>query len=288
MAVVIDSQMASGLGLGSSTQASPLTYSFTNTAGTVLYVFVEAASRPTGLAVTYNGIALTEISTYAANTAGSPAGYVGWWRLLSPATGANNVSISYSSGSVSLWSGAVSLSGNHSTVPEGVIVQTHDNGTLSTSWSSAFTGLTSGSMLLHAVGYGDSGATYTYTGGTKTFQKDGDTGGFTNNIAAEYAASTGSSQTLTISSSGVATSFAAIGLEIVPNIASDLESFRFRNDDGSETTATWVAAQDANATIAPAVNVRIRTLTNTVGDTAGNQRQLEYRKSGSTEWHKVN
>lgn len=41
---------------------------------------------------------------------------------------------------------------------------------------------------------------------------------------------------------------------------------RFRNDDGSETTATWSAAEDANATIGVDANFRIRLQ---VDETAG-------------------
>lgn len=36
------------------------------------------------------------------------------------------------------------------------------------------------------------------------------------------------------------------------------EGYRFRNDDGSETTATWKAAQDSSASIAVAANFRLR------------------------------
>ena len=38
------------------------------------------------------------------------------------------------------------------------------------------------------------------------------------------------------------------------------ESFRFRNDDGNQTTATWIAAANTNVTSKPYVIVRLRVL----------------------------
>jgi len=59
----------------------------------------------------------------------------------------------------------------------------------------------------------------------------------------------------------------------------DQEGFRFRNDDGSETTATWRAAQDTNVSVAEGVNVRLRLLINTTGDEDTLKYLLMYKKS---------
>jgi len=70
------------------------------------------------------------------------------------------------------------------------------------------------------------------------------------------------------------------------------EGFRFRNDDGSESAATWKANQDTNITLAAATVVRIRMLLNATGDPASIGAQLEYRykPSGGAfgSWTKVN
>jgi hypothetical protein len=64
----------------------------------------------------------------------------------------------------------------------------------------------------------------------------------------------------------------------------DQEGFRFRNDDGSESAATWKDSQDTNITLAAGSTLRIRYLLNATGDLASKTFQLEYRhkKSGSS------
>ena len=69
------------------------------------------------------------------------------------------------------------------------------------------------------------------------------------------------------------------------------EGFRFRNDDGSESAATWKANQDTNITLAADTAARIRMLLNATGDPASIGAQLEYRykPSGGAfgDWGKV-
>lgn len=66
------------------------------------------------------------------------------------------------------------------------------------------------------------------------------------------------------------------------------EGYRFRNDDGSETAATWLASQDTNVTRAADIPTRLRTLVNATGDPASTAYQLEWRKvGGPTDWRKV-
>jgi hypothetical protein len=74
--------------------------------------------------------------------------------------------------------------------------------------------------------------------------------------------------------------------------AIEQEGFRFRNDDGTEATATWKANQDTNINLAADTAVRIRMLLNATGDPASIGAQLEYRykPSGGAfgSWTKVN
>lgn len=65
------------------------------------------------------------------------------------------------------------------------------------------------------------------------------------------------------------------------------QSFRWRNDDGTEVTATWKSAQDANGSVTKDVPVRLRIVLDGLGDPASEQFQLEYRKVGDTAWNKV-
>lgn len=62
------------------------------------------------------------------------------------------------------------------------------------------------------------------------------------------------------------------------------EGFRFRNDDGSETTATWVAAQDTDIIRPVSTPTRLRVLLNGTLDRGSEDYRLEYRKVGDPEW----
>lgn len=57
------------------------------------------------------------------------------------------------------------------------------------------------------------------------------------------------------------------------------EGFRFRNDDGSETTATWLASQDTNITRAESLNTRLRILLNATGNPDTRRYYLYYKLS---------
>lgn len=67
------------------------------------------------------------------------------------------------------------------------------------------------------------------------------------------------------------------------------EGFRWRNDDGSETTATWIASQDTNITQPTATNTRLRTILNdtSAGNQASTQYQLEYKLSSDSVYRPV-
>lgn len=62
---------------------------------------------------------------------------------------------------------------------------------------------------------------------------------------------------------------------------------RWRNDDGTEATATWKAAQDVAVSLTPASAARLRVQTDTSGSPALTAVQLEYRKVGDVTWRKV-
>lgn len=70
---------------------------------------------------------------------------------------------------------------------------------------------------------------------------------------------------------------------------SDQDGFRFYNDDGSESAATAIAAEDTNISRAKETNTRLRTQTDFTGDPPTQQLGLEYRKVGdaATEWRLI-
>ncbi len=67
------------------------------------------------------------------------------------------------------------------------------------------------------------------------------------------------------------------------------EGYRWRNDDGSESTATWLAAQDTDISRGKLSTTRLRVLVNNVGPGRTDQFSLQYRRVGDadSEWEDV-
>ncbi|MFZ1721029.1 MAG: hypothetical protein WAU07_00835, partial [Microgenomates group bacterium] len=75
----------------------------------------------------------------------------------------------------------------------------------------------------------------------------------------------------------------------VTSMAVEQEGYRFRADDGSETTATWLAAQDTTINRAVSTPTRLRTLINSIGveDPDSAQYELEYKLSSDSTFYSV-
>lgn len=69
----------------------------------------------------------------------------------------------------------------------------------------------------------------------------------------------------------------------VAGVASEQEGFRWRNDDGSESAATWRQNQDANDSVAVDTNIRLRMLINGTGDLPSNAYRLEWKRAGDAD-----
>lgn len=65
------------------------------------------------------------------------------------------------------------------------------------------------------------------------------------------------------------------------------EGYRWRDDDGSESGASWLASQDGNITRPSETTTRLRTLLNATDDPDSAQYQLEYKKSTASTYTKV-
>ena len=62
------------------------------------------------------------------------------------------------------------------------------------------------------------------------------------------------------------------------------EGFRWRNDDGDEDGATWLAAQDTDAALDVDGTVRLRMLLDATGDPASSPYALYHKKVGDPTW----
>lgn len=72
-------------------------------------------------------------------------------------------------------------------------------------------------------------------------------------------------------------------------MALEQEGFRWRNDDGSETAATWKATQDTNISLALDNVVRLRVLLNVSSNPAPatSKYRLEYKEAAESIWTEV-
>lgn len=67
----------------------------------------------------------------------------------------------------------------------------------------------------------------------------------------------------------------------------DQEGFRFRNDDGTEITATWKSGQDVDIAILGDNQFRLRFVVDVQGDPAAYGFRLEAKKVGDSVWHRI-
>jgi hypothetical protein len=67
------------------------------------------------------------------------------------------------------------------------------------------------------------------------------------------------------------------------------EGFRWRNDDGSESAATWRQLQDVTDSVDKTTNIRGRVLSDSTGDSPTITRTLQYKldTDPTTEWRTI-
>lgn len=95
----------------------------------------------------------------------------------------------------------------------------------------------------------------------------------------------GNNRTLGLQTTPAGETYTIMALSIAGTAALlEQYSYRFRNDDGSETTATWKAAENTSVTLAPSTTARLRIGVNATGDPASKQFKLQYRKVGAASW----
>lgn len=86
---------------------------------------------------------------------------------------------------------------------------------------------------------------------------------------------------------GIIGAHIALRAAISGNATLTQQHYRFRNDDGSESTATWNAAADTNINLAQGSPIRLRTQIQAALDPASANFQLEYRRVGDALYHRL-
>lgn len=84
---------------------------------------------------------------------------------------------------------------------------------------------------------------------------------------------------------GTATEQIRFSLVLPPAITytAEAEGYRWRNDDGSESAATWRQSQDTADSVAPETTVRLRVLVNYTGDPGSVAHTLQVRRVGDSD-----
>jgi hypothetical protein len=75
--------------------------------------------------------------------------------------------------------------------------------------------------------------------------------------------------------------------ELETDHATELEGYRWRDDDNDEINATWLQLQDVDITRPIDTNTRLRTLVDAAGDPPTGQATLQFRKVGDAGWETV-
>jgi hypothetical protein len=212
--------------------------------------------------------------------------WVGWIAIgVATSAGTCTVSIPMTGFTVLAASYTVDVfTGQHTTWPP--LRTDGGRSTASTNPPSATLTSTIGDLLLGLM-YTTTGAPALGPGTSPTFTQIGEDEDNTTyqNHHAEFLISTAGNEAVAWASvSGSTWVIQRVALIPAPTWAQS--HYRFRNDDGSETAATWKAAEDG-ALSAAAGTVRLRTAVKTEFDAPTTQYQLEWLKVGENVWRKV-
>jgi hypothetical protein len=74
---------------------------------------------------------------------------------------------------------------------------------------------------------------------------------------------------------------------LLTQLLSDLEGYRWRDDDGDEAGATWLAPQDSSISVEQGTRVRLRMLVDWEDDPPSGDYKLQYRRVGGGDWRDV-
>lgn len=203
-------------------------------------------------------------------------------------TGAKTVTVTLSGTpeiTASQWGSSISFSGADQSSPVDVYGQTDNGTTTGNLATTTVTTLTTGDFLVDVVCMSDN---FDITKHADQTQLTKAAAGLSQVCGSSYKTSaTGAPGGYSMSWTSVFTSsnYDHTVVAIKTSQATlEQEGYRFRNDDGSESTATWLAAQDTTASTTIDTATRLRMLINATGTPASTQYQLEYREVGDTVW----
>lgn len=142
-----------------------------------------------------------------------------------------------------------------------------------------------GNALYVAAYVDENGQGQTGPGGAWTIRQQVDSSAISSFLVLEQT--TSGAQNPSVSYGGAPGAWQAISVTFIAGTPISQTAYRFRNDDGSEATATWLAAENTNITQPTMTNTRLRIQASTTGDTAAALYQLEFKKSTDSVYKKV-
>lgn len=240
--------------------------------------------------VTYGGVAMTAAGAASKDDSSGAQSRV--YYLVAPPTGSNTLAVTTSGTIRDIYSSLTSFNGVDQTTPIRSATYVNDTGENQTDGSGNYTQtLTSAvnDMTYSCVnGEGLSNVNSVVAGGASNATRDNfNTGG--GYSQAQDHGTGAATVSHTWSGGGANTDIAFVGFSIQAGTPAtiDQSAFRFRNDDGSETTATYMAAENTNVTAPNVTNTRLRVQGSTTGNVASNTYQLEYKKSTDSVYRKI-
>lgn len=266
---------------------SSLTWSHT-VAGSdrILIVAVQvfddtSQAQRTVSSVTYNGDALTRIDRKDEGNIASEL----WYRI-APDTGTNSVVVTLGAANDFSIAGATSFTGVHQTNPINV------SGTASgglTEATVAVTSLVDGCMAVDStVKYATNETLTVGSGQTSNYSTVRGSGfGIAGASSYELKTTAGAvtmNHTWTVNDRDWAIVVAALTPSGGVTYTRTQDRFVFRNDNGSQTGASYIAPFNIDITRAKGTNTRLRFTVATTGDAPSSSYQIEYRKVGDTDW----
>lgn len=217
-AAVFDAVGPSSSGATAAAGSGSLTWAHTCSAGAnrlLLVGVAVGAADDTAITATatYNGVAMT--AGPVVHAGGTHAGFVQYFRLVAPASGAHNVVVTLAGGTATLSGGSVSYTGADQTTPLGTPATANDANAAGTAVSVSVTGTTSGNPVVDFLGQGSGVAATVGAGQTVRWQRATDSITRAGGGATSTETSGGGSVAMTWTLGG-ADHWAIIGVEVLP------------------------------------------------------------------------
>lgn len=261
--------------------ASSLTWSHVQGSGSNRFLIVGIQLWTAGRTVLSCLFGNTPMVPYMRMAEPGGFGTVEYWILYDPPVQTANIVATFSSSNYS-HAGAISFTGAHGANKPSLTIPTvaMADAAASSSGSVVLTTLYANSIVID--NFFKRGSVALTVGASQTEAENG-ADGTAMNGAMSYEAGGSAGSAITMSWDGGTSNFFTIALEVreLDSTAYEQEGYRFRDDDGSESAATFLASQDTSIVRRKALKTRVRIIMNATGNPVSNDFKLEYRRKGS-------